>query len=266
MSHFHTTASTGSVSSPAQAAWAYHAVPRKPVPSSATREAVGSLKQTTKALPRNEEDQSRPSSSTNHQLFLHIWWLELACCLLAIAMLVAVIFTLLPYQHQPLPSLPYHISINTLISVLITAMKASSLVVLAEGLGQLKWEYLKTPRPLQHLQDYDTASRGPWGCLKLLVALRGHGILTSIGAVISILIIAVDPFGQQLVGYYSCNVPLTNGTVATIPRSSIYNELGLSRYRAGNGPSGSPTTAQRNAVVNGFFAPDSVKTVRELYI
>ena len=176
-------------------------------------------------------------------------------------MLVAVIFTLLPYQHQPLPSLPYHISINTLISVLITAMKASSLVVLAEGLGQLKWEYLKTPRPLQHLQDYDTASRGPWGCLKLLVALRGHGILTSIGAVISILIIAVDPFGQQLVGYYSCNVPLTNGTVATIPRSSIYNELGLSRYRAGNGPSGSPTTAQRNAVVNGFFAPDSVKIV-----
>ena len=172
-------------------------------------------------------------------------------------MLLALVFTLLPYQDQPLPSLPYHISINTLISVLTTVMKACSLVVLAEGLGQLKWEYFKTRKPLRHLVSYDTATRGPWGCLQLLASLRGQSFLATLGAAASILIIGVDPFAQQLIVYYSCNVPSTKGAVASIPRTSYYNESTNSGVSDPN--SNSLFQVQKNAIVNGFFNPGTIQ-------
>ncbi len=133
-------------------------------------------------------------------------------------------------------------------------MKTGNLVALAEGLSQLKWEHFKSPQMLQHLTDFDTASRGPWGCVQLLIALRGRNLLAALGAIVSVLTIIVDPFTQQLISYYPCNVPATNGTIALIPRSNLYNETG-SRL----GPAVyALSTAQQSAIITGLFNPDSV--------
>jgi len=75
------------------------------------------------------------------------------------------------------------------------------------------------------------------------------------GAVVSILALAIDPFLQQLVSYSSCNIAATNGSTAYISRSSIYNEYGP-HEAPGSNP---PTIAQKSAIVNGFFGPSLVQ-------
>ena len=80
-------------------------------------------------------------------------------------------------------------------------MKTCGLVALGEGLGQLKWELLKKRNSLQHFATFDTASHGPWGCILLMAELRGRKLLPTLGAVVSILALAIDPFIQQLVSY-----------------------------------------------------------------
>ena len=77
-----------------------------------------------------------------------------------------------PRQGLPLPQWPYSISVNSLIAVLTVIMKAAVLLVTAEGLSQLKWQWFRRERPLAHLVTYDKASRGPWGSLELMLELR----------------------------------------------------------------------------------------------
>ena len=49
--------------------------------------------------------------------------------------------------------------------------------------------------------------------------------LPSSGAFITILMLAIDPFAQQIIRYYDCNVPI-QGQVATIPRTNFYTSSG----------------------------------------
>ena len=140
-------------------------------------------------------------------------------------MVAAVITTLYPHQDLPLPQLPYNVSINTLISVFMAIMKTAMLVIVTEGLSQLKWGWFRKRRPLQHLARYDAASRGPWASLKLLWTLRGRGPTASVGAIVTIVSLAAEPFAQQLIHYYDCQNPIPNAN-ATIPRTNMYDNLG----------------------------------------
>lgn len=185
-----------------------------------------------------------------------VWWLEILCCFLTTAMFIALVYILLPYHGQtPLPELPYHISINTVLAIVVTTLKTCGLVAVAEGLSQLKWEHFKRPTELHHLVSYDTASRGPWGCAKLIIALRWHHLLGSLGAIVMILFIAVDPFTQQLVKYSPCNIPAANGSIAYMARTSAYWENLPAKvtelYEL--------NLDQSNAILAGFFGPDEVK-------
>ncbi|KAI1084583.1 hypothetical protein F5B20DRAFT_567996 [Whalleya microplaca] len=151
-----------------------------------------------------------------------VWWREVTACLLAVAMLAALVGTISPYQGNPLPQWPYHISINTLVAIYSEAMKAAMILVVGECLGQLKWSWFKQPRPLEHLERYDSASRGSWGSLVFICTLRAKHrvILPYIGAVVMILAILIVPFAQQVVQFYSCTIrDLTRN--ATIPKSNF---------------------------------------------
>lgn len=149
------------------------------------------------------------------------WWMEIGACLLGLVILVAVIATLRPHQGKPLPQWPYHISVNALISIYVLVLKAAVLLVTTEGLGQLKWRRLQRDRPLDEFLQYDQATRGPLGALGLLWQLRLRHPLSSAGALIALVVLAIDPFAQQIIDYSDCSVP-TADLKATIPRTNVY--------------------------------------------
>jgi len=115
-------------------------------------------------------------------------------------------------------------SLNTIVAIYATLLKTAILLVVAQGLGQLKWSWFATgkPKPLQDFVKYDDASRGPIGSLALLWRLRSSNRLSSLAACITILAVATDPFAQQLLRYYECSTPVS-GTVASLPRTNEYS-------------------------------------------
>ena len=122
--------------------------------------------------------------------------------------------------------LPFdRISLNSIIAIYAVLLKASIALVVAEGIGQLKWSWFGKVRPLADLVNYDDASRGPSGALSLLWRLRGRHFLASLGAVITVLALATDPFAQQIVHYRDCSIPVP-GMNSSLPRTNYYYEEG----------------------------------------
>jgi hypothetical protein len=87
---------------------------------------------------------------------------------------------------------------NSLVAIFSTIAKSSLLFPLAECMGQLKWAYFEKPRSATYLQSFDSASRGPWGAVQLLWQVKGRAVLASVGAFVTVLLLAFEPFAQQV--------------------------------------------------------------------
>jgi hypothetical protein len=61
------------------------------------------------------------------------------------------------------------------------------------------------------LQDFDEASRGPWGSAQLLFSPRVAGWIAWLGALFTVVSLALDPFTQQVFAYPSRYVPSGTG-------------------------------------------------------
>jgi len=91
------------------------------------------------------------------------------------------------------------ITLNTIVSTLSLILRAFLLYPIAECIGQWKWIlFSRSKRSLKDFERIDSASRGPLGCLCLSWQRNVPWILR-LGAVVSVLALAVDPFSQQLV-------------------------------------------------------------------
>lgn len=78
------------------------------------------------------------------------------------------------------------------------------LFAVTECIGQAKWLlFQKRPEHLIDFHNIDEASRGPWSAFKVVFQLRGRAILASLGALVFVLSLAVDPFIQQVLSYPS---------------------------------------------------------------
>ncbi|KAK8096014.1 hypothetical protein PG999_014036 [Apiospora kogelbergensis] len=162
---------------------------------------------------------------------------------------------LYPNRDMPLPNLPFHVSINTVVSILSTILKACAAFILAEGISDSKWKWFRNDKPLHDLVVFDNASRGPWGCLKLLIALRRMHPVASLGAALAILVLVLDPFTQQLLHYCDCKQASTEAN-ATLPRSTMYSEVG-SYTVAFSLPPAAPVLS---FIDQGLYNPTDVKT------
>lgn len=108
------------------------------------------------------------------RMWLRFTWLpEYLCCSVALAVLISIIAILYRYQNASIPELPYRITINTLISILVTVLKSALAIPLCEAISQLKWIWFSEKRPLYDMATFDSASRGALGAARLLVLLRG---------------------------------------------------------------------------------------------
>lgn len=121
----------------------------------------------------NPKRKSRPLSVSEQQAILQSqtnfygssWTFEILNCLIAVAFLVAIILVLYNFDGKPVPEWPYGITLNALVSVLSTAMKAGMVCIATEALSQLKWSWFNQGNKLSDLALLDAASRGPVGAL-----------------------------------------------------------------------------------------------------
>ena len=103
------------------------------------------------------------------------WAFELLSWTLSAACLVWIFLVLYFRQDKSLPSWPFAITINALISILSAIMKTSLLLPVEVAIGQLKWNWFQTRnRPLIDFETYDSATRGPWGSVSLLLRDKGR--------------------------------------------------------------------------------------------
>ncbi|KAH9908155.1 hypothetical protein F4778DRAFT_798137 [Xylariomycetidae sp. FL2044] len=145
-----------------------------------------------------------PSSARQRHPWSDTWLWELSAIMFSCACFIASLVLLAQYNQKPIPRFSYGITLNALVSVFMTFSKSALLVAVAGAMSQLKWRWYQISegggRPLLDTQLFDDASRGPWGSLVLLFTPHSWS-LVCLGAVVTILALAFDPFAQQLVHY-----------------------------------------------------------------
>ena len=159
-------------------------------------------------------------TSKIEQTLVDRWLIELSACGGSLLSLLALVIFLHHYDGRAQPDWPYNITINSVLSWFTTLMKALMLVSVTACLSQAnRIQFSTTPHAFKDSLVYDSASRGPKGSLQLLWGFRaryvnrpltalillkltigiGYRYVASIGAVITILTLAVDPTVQQIV-------------------------------------------------------------------
>lgn len=160
--------------------------------------------------------------------FFGTWWLEFLSVFLVVGMLAATVGTIYPYRNKPQPSWPYGVQLNSIVSAYFLVLKTFIILIVSACLGQLKWSWFHQAQPLEHLALYDGAARGALGSAGLIFSLRQKTLLPYLGALVTILAMVLDPFGQQLLHFYSCQV-YDSSVNSSIPTTS-YATAGLSSH------------------------------------
>lgn len=172
------------------------------------------------------KDDQRVSGSPNAtKKHATEWWtqwrLEVLSGVLSMVALVATVITLEPNQGKPLPNWPFDISINALLSVYSVVFKTCMIFVIQSCISQQQWVWFASERQLYDVALFDSARQGPYGSAVWIWVHRLRQPLTTLGAVILILSVAVDPFYQQLLRYVDCETTLQD--TARAARSNYFN-------------------------------------------
>ncbi|KAF7714310.1 Uncharacterized protein PECH_000438 [Penicillium ucsense] len=203
--------------------------------------------------PLAEPDESTTSLQRPTQQFWGVVWiLEILACLVSIALLAAIIGFLSHYDGQSLPEWPYAITLNALVSVLSTAMKAAIAFITTQCLAQLKWLWFRQKNRLSDLTLLDDASRGPVGAFKVLYSFLPRHLVT-FGCVILVLAVATDPFVQQVISIQMRSVDTPSPSSIRVCNNSLYGDYGLG---AGPGMNKVPLTSM-GAVYSGIFKTEN---------
>ncbi|KAF2474999.1 uncharacterized protein BDR25DRAFT_384460 [Lindgomyces ingoldianus] len=129
------------------------------------------------------------------------WLLEIICWSTSAICMGAIVGILLYYRDRKLPQWPGNLTLNTMIAILSKVASASLILPTAEALGQLKWSWFQSgSKKMWDFEIFDNASRGPWGALLLLIRTKCK-TLAALGAAVTLLSLALDPFFQQVVDF-----------------------------------------------------------------
>ena len=101
------------------------------------------------AIPRKEaegpyeEEVFDAAPRLKRRRFLSEWWQEMLSAVSSIFCLVAIVVILYKVNGKPLADWDEPVSLNAVVSVLSTAVKAGLILPVAECISQLKWIYLQ---------------------------------------------------------------------------------------------------------------------------
>ncbi|KAK3299163.1 uncharacterized protein B0H64DRAFT_316859 [Chaetomium fimeti] len=176
----------------------------------------------------------------------------------SLACMAAIVAILVTTKDRPLSEWDFYFSIPATLAFLGLIAKSTAAIGVGACISQYKWLYFKRkPRKLTDLDLLEEASRGPLGSL-ILLARRPMG-LASIGAIVTLLAMAVEVFVQQMVQFNPRDVVFDDGKAV----------LGLAHtYNGGARPIGVVTTidslrastadrSMQGAVYRGLFNLDS---------
>ncbi|KAI1195508.1 hypothetical protein F5X97DRAFT_242037 [Nemania serpens] len=222
----------------------YHTQPDPPqgydhIPAAASARSISSTLQPLQKPPTKRR--------TSLGAFWGPWTWELANCGLLLVSLFAILATLYPHDGQPLPKWPFSITINALLSIYAVVMKASMLLILASGIGQLQWSWFLHPHSLKDVVRYREAAQGPLGSLYWLYKHHIRQPLTALAALIIITAVAVDPFIQQLVQPVDCKRLEDENQRPSIPRTNYLS------YDSGSFP---PDFL--SSIASGYYTPQNL--------
>ena len=165
--------------------------------------------------------------------------------LFAGALFAADITILAVYDGSTLSQWQAGISINTIVSTISTVAMFTLMNPLGGAVGQCKWiSFRKTYQPLIHYAHLDSASRGPYGSLKLFWERKWYGKLPALGAALMIMTLAVNPFMQQLIRVDTRD-SATTGALLPVAKEHASN----------GGGSFAPDLRLKAAAYSGFVGP-----------
>ncbi|PVH92305.1 hypothetical protein DM02DRAFT_543964 [Periconia macrospinosa] len=194
--------------------------------------------------------------------YFSLWWLETTCCVIALGGLLGIVALIHTHEGKPLPQWQFGLTVNAIIAIFTLVIKGAAGLVLAEGISHLKWVSISgRPQSLSTFVAHDNASRGPYGSFELLwknqyyprKTIYALPFISSFGALLTILLLLLDPFSQQIIRNSECEVRVPNNS--TIARTNVYSEIGreiVTGQRSSN-LAVVPVNVRR-AVNNGMFA------------
>ncbi|KAK8092465.1 uncharacterized protein PG998_014950 [Apiospora kogelbergensis] len=144
------------------------------------------------------------------------WWLwELATMSMSFASMTAVIIILAVEDGKSLDDWPLPIQPNSLISIFITLCKSAIMTALTGAISQSMWiQFEQKYTQMSIADDILEAGRGPWGSLNLLKSkMKGKhfNLLAIMGALITVVTLAFDPFVQQVMSFPTRTIQSRDG-------------------------------------------------------
>ncbi|KAK1639784.1 hypothetical protein BDP81DRAFT_391846 [Colletotrichum phormii] len=178
----------------------------------------------------NDEDAEASAIIPGYQPVeaTHFWWYwDFAGALVAVVCMILIAVTLSKANGSPLVAWPLLVSPNTIVAVLTTVARTALLVPLGSSISQLKWRHLLLKaQPLEHLQLFDNASRGPWGSILMIRHLLVQSKLACALSLATILTLGISPSAQQILEYPTLYQELPHLDVA-IGRADEYFSKGF---------------------------------------
>lgn len=168
--------------------------------------------------------RSKGKATTRRTSALRHWIPEIVSFWISLSALVAIVAVVRTRHGKPLPEWRSPFTINFLVSVFTSILKAALMMPIAEALSELKWVWFADSRPLSNMDDFDSASRGPRGSLRFLFKLPRNGI-ACLGAFITILGLGIGPVTQLVVQTYDCLTEQPGS--ATISRTNSFKAQGM---------------------------------------
>ncbi|CAG7945736.1 unnamed protein product [Penicillium nalgiovense] len=180
------------------------------------------------------------------------WLWEITSLVFSAVCVVAMVAVLINRQGTTLAAWHLSIAPNTVISVLATVSKTCLLLPVTASISQLKWLHFNRAHRLSDLDLYDNVSRGPLGALFFVFRLPLS--LGALGAIITIVALAFDPFAQQLISFPSRQAATHNET-AFFRISQTYESGAY--YNNQNNIVDNTDFAMQGAIYNGLFGSPS---------
>ncbi|KXL48707.1 MAG: hypothetical protein FE78DRAFT_293237 [Acidomyces sp. 'richmondensis'] len=191
------------------------------------------------------------------------WLLEISCAVLGVLLIIALALVLRAYDKKPVPqfgtAFGSSLTLNTVVAVIVAGTRAALLLPVAACVSQLKWQWMASKyRNLTDMATFDNASRGIVGGFTLLWKTKLRNV-SSVGAFLMILAIAIDPISQQLLSTAQKQVASPPGNNATIPILSRWtDETGQASITiVGDSPnaasSSSLSNGMKSAIQTGFY-------------
>ena len=172
--------------------------------------------------------------------------------------MITIGILLVHFNHRPIFDWN-GLTLNAIIAIFSVMSKSMLAYTLSECLGQAKWIWISShQRPLNDIDLVDSGSRGPLGSFKILTQPTVRSFI-SVGAIVVILSIIIDPFVQLTVGKED-SVKFENNSEVQIAYAKRHNQEAL---KASPDVFDDVVVApladlgMRAAVFNGLFQSDS---------